>query len=115
MENNSECSLLTSSAHQLVLTHDQRWKYETDEFTGVCEIAQDEMTVKCVFQAVTNRFYDVLEIDKLIRHRLSVEVSVERLAELLAADFPGLAVTVSGRAKTHGWITSGVFHRHMEQ
>lgn len=107
--------MLTNSAHQLVLTHEQRWKYETDEFTGVCEIAHDAMTVKCVFQAVTNRFYDVLEIDKLIRHHLSVPVSVERLAEMLAADFPGIAVTVSGRAKTHGWITSGVLHRHMAQ
>jgi hypothetical protein len=101
--------------HALILENEQRWRYETDDFTGVCEIANDEMTVKCVFQAVTNRFYDVLKIDELIRHRLSVPVSVERLAEVLAGDFPGVSVTVSGRAKTHGWITSGVFHRHIDK
>lgn len=99
--------------HVLVLEQTQKWKYETDEFSGICEIAGDVMVVKCVFEATTNRFYDVLEIDKAIRARLESPVSVERLAEQLASDVPGVAVTVSGRAKTHGWITSGVAHRHM--
>lgn len=99
--------------HVLVLEQTQRWKYETDEFTGVCEIAHDVMVVKCVFEATANRFYDVLQIDACIRARLEMPVSVERLAEQLSCDFPGVAVTVSGRAKTHGWITSGVVHRHI--
>jgi len=101
-----------ATGHALILSQDQRWKYETDEFSGVCEIAHDSMTIRCTFEAVTSRFYDVLEIDKVIRSRLEVPVSVERLSEQLAADFPGVAVTVSGRAATHGWITSGVVHRH---
>jgi hypothetical protein len=78
---------------------------------GVCEIAHDSMTIRCTFEAVTNRFYDVLEIDAVIRRRLEVPVSVERLADQLASDFPDIAVTVGGRAKTHGWITSSVVHR----
>lgn len=96
-----------------MLEQTQRWRYETDEFTGVCEIAKDVMVVKCVFEATANRFYDVLEIDGVIRRRLDVPVSVERLAEQLASDVPGVAVTVMGRAATHGWITSGVAHRHV--
>ena len=28
------------------------WKYETDEFHGICELAGDEMVVKCVFESV---------------------------------------------------------------
>ena len=67
-----------------------------------------------MIEAITNSFYDVLQINGVILHRLAVPVSVERLAETLASDFPGLFVTVSGRAETHGWITSGVFHRHRD-
>jgi len=111
MESNNTTFSETPIRHVLVLNREQRWKYETDEYTGLCEIAHDEMVVKCTFEAVTSRFYDVLEMDKVIRARLEVEVSVERLAEQLAEDFPGVAVTVAGRAKTHGWITSGVVHR----
>jgi hypothetical protein len=82
------------------------WSYCTDEFTGICEIAQDEMVVKCVFRSTSRQFYDVLEIDAAIKARLLSPVSVERLAEQLANDFPDLAVEVSGRAATHGWITA---------
>ena len=98
-------------AHVLTLEKQQRWRYETNEFKGICEIAQDVMTVKCVFEAVTNRFYDVLQMDLIIRLRLESPVSVERLAEQLANDFPDVAVTVTGWAATHGCITSSVMHR----
>jgi len=89
----------------------QAWKYETDEFEGICEIAHDVMVVKCSFSATTNAFYDVLEIDRTIRRLLESPVSVERLAEQLADLFPSLSVTVMGRAETHGWITSTVGQR----
>ncbi|MFM9115529.1 MAG: hypothetical protein ACKOU6_05145 [Planctomycetota bacterium] len=95
----------------LTLSQTQKWKYETDEFTGICEIARDGMVVKCVFECHDNKFFDVLGMDDVIRRRLELPVSVERLAEQLAADFPSLQVTVSGRAKTHGWITSTVGKR----
>lgn len=97
--------------HCLTLNETQEWKYETDEFTGICEIARDEMVVKCVFSGTTNSFYDVLGIDGAIRACLTRPVSVERLAEQLANYFPELCVTVRGRAKTHGWITSTVTRR----
>jgi len=93
-----------SPALTLTMTH--RWRYETDEMTGVCEIAKDAMVVKCAFEAVTKKFYDVLQIDDAIRRRLLEPVSVERLAEQLSEDVPGVQVTVMGRADTHGWITS---------
>lgn len=96
----------------LVLTEQQAWRYETDEFHGICEIAKDHMVIKCVFDGVGNEFYDVLAIDGVIQWRLASQVSVERLAEQLAEDFPDLDVTVSGRAKTHGWITSKVVRRY---
>lgn len=92
----------------LTLTQTQNWRYETDEFDGVCEIAKDAMTIKCVFECTSNVFQDVLLIDAVIRDRLQTPISVERLAEQLAGAFPEMRVTVSGRAKTHGWITSGV-------
>ena len=114
MENSKGNCSVPLISHALTLEREQLWKYETDEFNGVCEIAHDVMTVKCVFEAITNSFYDVLQINSVIVHRLAVPVSVERLAEMLASDFPGLFVTVSGRAVTHGWITSGVFHRHRD-
>ena len=90
------------------MTKTQVWKYESDEFHGICEIAHDQMVVKCVFAATSNTFYDVLGIDGIIRALLNKPVSVERLAEQLSDYFPGLAITVMGRAKTHGWITSTV-------
>lgn len=96
----------------LQLTEQQNWRYETDEFHGICEIAKDHMVIKCVFEGQANAFYDVLGIDGIIKWRLAKEVSVERLAEQLAADFPDLNVTVKGRAKTHGWITSSVVRRY---
>jgi hypothetical protein len=95
----------------LTLKKTQAWKYETDEFEGVCEIAHDVMVVRCSFSANTNSFYDVLEIDRTIRRLLESPVSVERLAEQLADLFPSLSVTVMGRAETHGWITSTVGQR----
>jgi len=82
------------------------WSYCTDEFTGICEIAHDEMVVKCVFRSTSRKFYDVLAIDCVIKARLLSPVSVERLAEQLASDFPDLSIEVSGRAATHGWITA---------
>lgn len=96
-----------------MLGQTQRWRYETDEFHGVCEIAQDDMVIKCVFEATTREFFDVLFIDKVLKQRLMSPVSVERLSEQLSSDFPTLQVTVSGRAKTHGWITSTVVRRHV--
>ncbi len=92
----------------LTLSQSQQWTYETDEFHGICEIAHDDMVIKCSFRATTREFYDVMLIDACIKARLTSPVSVERLAEQLAADFPSLEVSVSGRAKTHGWITSTV-------
>jgi hypothetical protein len=92
--------------HVLSLGMTHRWRYDTDEMTGICEIAQDKMVVKCVFEAATKKFYDVLQIDAAIRRRLEEPVSVERLAEQLSEDVPGVQVTVMGRADTHGWITS---------
>lgn len=96
----------------LTLSQTQRWKYETDEFHGICEIAHDDMVVKCVFEATSCEFFDVMLIDSVIKSRLTKAVSVERLADQLSADFPPLQVTVMGRAKTHGWITSTVVRRH---
>jgi len=98
--------------HTLHLTDRQRWRYETDEFYGVCEIAHDSMVVKIVFEGVSNKFYDVLAIDGYITWCLKKPISVERLAEQLSSLFPDLDVTVSGRAKTHGWITSSVTKRY---
>ena len=95
----------------LTLNHQQNWKYETDEFQGICEIAHDVMVVKCVFEGTSSAFYDVLQIDVFIRQILGHPISVERLAEQLADAFPSLRVTVSGRAKTHGWITRSVVRR----
>lgn len=66
------------------------------------------MVVKCTFASTSNTFYDVLGIDGIIKALLNKPVSVERLAEQLSEYFPTLAVTVMGRAKTHGWITSTV-------
>lgn len=109
MENSSE---RYSQPKTLILTDQQSWRYETDEFTGVCEIAKDNMVVKCVFSGNGSEFYDVLLIDERVRVRLCGEVSVERLAEQLSQDYPDLSVTVSGRAATHGWITSTVVRRH---
>lgn len=95
----------------LILTKSQSWKYETDEFHGVCEIANDQMVVKCIFEAHDNKFFDVLGIDGMVRLRLLKPVSVERLAQQLSEDFPSLRVTVMGRARTHGWITSTIGNR----
>lgn len=93
---------------RLSLKKTQVWKYETDEFHGICEIAHDQMVVKMIFASTSNTFYDVLGIDGVIKALLNKPVSVERLAEQLSDYFPELSVTVMGRAKTHGWITSTV-------
>lgn len=111
MENSNSPSL-PKIQPRLKLTEQQAWRYETDEFHGICEIAHDSMVIKCVFESSGNEFFDVLGIDGIIQWRLAKPVSVERLAEQLSGDFPGVRVTVSGRAKTHGWITSSVVHRY---
>jgi hypothetical protein len=112
MDSSTAISFMDKARPALSLSQTQRWAYETDEFHGTCEIAHDDMIVKCVFRATAREFYDVLLIDACIKARLAKPVSVERLAEQLAADFPSLEVTVSGRAKTHGWITSTVTKPH---
>lgn len=97
----------------LELAESQFWEYHTDEFVGICEIAKDEMVVRVRFWSgvPVKNFYDVLAIDGIIRSRLTKPVSVERLTEQLSLDFPSLSVEVSGRAKTHGWITSKIVRR----
>ena len=110
MDASNETSLLPPTT-ALTLNHPQNWKYETDEFEGICEIARDVMVVKCSFECTSRSFFDVLQIDSYIRQLLDSPVSVERLAEQLADAFPSLQVTVSGRAATHGWITSTVGKR----
>lgn len=97
--------------YQVTTTHDFHWTYETDEFQGVCELAGDVMVVKCAFVGTGRQFYDVLHMDEVIRAHLESPVSVERLADNLSSDFPGLTVTVKGRAKTHGWITATTVKR----
>jgi len=94
--------------HTLELDRKQKWRYQTDEFHGICEIARDDMTVRVTFEAFSKEFYDVLAIDCAIKRALHQPVSVERLAEQLADFFPDLSVTVEGRAKTHGWISSTI-------
>lgn len=94
--------------HTLELQRLHQWRYQTDEFHGICEIARDDMTVKVTFEAATSKFYDVLAIDGAIKAALCRPVSVERLAEQLADFFPDLSVRVEGRAKTHGWISSTI-------
>jgi len=110
VESNQPC--FKNMQHVLELEQQQIWKYETEEFHGICEIAMDHMTIKCVFESSAKKFYDVLMIDGVIKMRLSQHVSVERLAEQLSTDFPDLSITVMGRARTHGWITSKVIRRY---
>ena len=110
VESNQPC--FKNMQHVLELEQQQIWKYETEEFHGICEIAMDHMTIKCVFESSAKKFYDVLMIDGVIKMRLSQHVSVERLAEQLSIDFPDLSITVMGRARTHGWITSKVIRRY---
>lgn len=105
---NAEISKLQ---HAMTLNQSADWKYETDEFHGICEIAHDQMVVKCVFECHDRKFYDVLAVDGIIRWKLTKPISVERLAEQLAEEFPDLRVTVMGRAKTHGWVTSTIGKR----
>ena len=84
----------------------QQWRYETDEFKGTCIIANDEMTIKFIFEHAGRTFYDVLKIDEVIDQALLTPVSVEGMADLLAETFPGMTVTAMGRADSHGWIIS---------
>ena len=88
--------------------HTQHWCYETDDFKGVCVIAEDDMTIKFRFEQVGDQFYDVLKIDEQINKALSVPVSVEGMADHLHTLFPKMRVTAMGRAFSHGWITSTV-------
>ena len=82
------------------------WTYETDEMDGVCVIAMDAMKIKFKFQAFANEFFDVLKINEAISEQLKQPVSVEGITDFLSAQFPGMVVTVSGRAASHGWITA---------
>lgn len=91
--------------------HEQLWRYETDEFSGTCIIANDEMTIKFIFEGEGSQFYDVLKIDGLIKSALKVPVSVEGMADLLADALPKLTVTALGRAASHGWISATVKSR----
>lgn len=101
----------SSLGHAVETTNEFQWRYSTDEFEGVCELAGDKMVVKCEFVCIGKRFYDVLMMDEVIRKHLSSPVSVERLADNLSNEFPDLRVTVSGRAATHGWITANAVKR----
>ena len=93
--------------------HEQTWRYETDEFSGTCIIANDEMTIKFVFEGEGQQFYDVLKIDELIDAGLRVPVSVEGMADQLADALPKLTVTTLGRAASHGWIIATVKSRQL--
>ena len=85
----------------------QDWTYETDEKEGICIIAKDKMKIKFTFEAEhTNLFFDVLKIDEVIAEKLEEPVSVEGMADYLHGMFPSLKITTSGRAFSHGWITS---------
>lgn len=84
----------------------QRWKYETNEMNGICEIADEKMTIKFVFDTFGNEFYDVLKIDALIHEKLKTPCSVEGIVDEISKLLPGLNVSASGRSATHGWITS---------
>lgn len=101
----------TELKHAVETENEFYWQYVTDEFEGICELAGDKMVVKCNFVGTGKKFYDVLMMDGIIRAHLCRPVSVERLADNLAAEFPDLQVTVSGRAKTHGWITAAAVKR----
>lgn len=57
--------------HTLELDRRQKWRYQTDEFHGICEIARDDMTVRVTFEAVSEKFYDVLAIDGVIKRTAS--------------------------------------------
>lgn len=88
--------------------HNQQWRYETDDFQGTCVIANDEMTIRFIFESDGRAFHDVLKIDEAIDKELLVPVSVEGLADALSEAFPTLTVTAKGRAVSHGWITATV-------
>lgn len=93
---------------EVITKNKQQWSYETDEKYGICIIAKDKMTIKFRFECTGSEFYDVLKIDAVIDEKLKEPVSVEGMADYLIGVFPGLAVRVSGRADSHGWITSEV-------
>ena len=84
----------------------QNWKYETDLMDGICIIAKDKMQIKFVFECFSDKFYDVLKIDKEIKALLETPVSVEGMADSLHKLFPNAQIICSGRAESHGWITS---------
>jgi hypothetical protein len=93
---------------EVITENVQKWKYETDEFDGICVIAKDKMRIKFIFESCGKEFFDVLKINQVIETGLRNPVSVEFMADFLATQFRGLSVTVSGRAESHGWITSSV-------
>ncbi len=82
------------------------WTYQTDDMHGICIIAKDKMTINFKFEAFSKEIYDVLKIDMLIRKILENPVSVEGAQENLKSVFPGMEITVRGRADSHGWITA---------
>lgn len=83
------------------------WLYETDQMDGVCSLTNEPMVVKFSLRYLGRKFYDVIEIDKIIRAKLMRPTSVEEVAEWLFVKLGGaVEVTVSGRADSHGWITA---------
>jgi len=94
---------------KVVTNFEQMWTYETDEKKGICIIAKDPMQIKFKFEACGRAFFDVLEIDAAIDELLKVPVSVEGIADQLKELFPSLSITASGRAFSHGWITTKIF------
>jgi hypothetical protein len=93
---------------EVITENVQKWKYETDEFDGICVIAKDKMRIKFIFESCGKEFFDVLKINQVIETGLKNPVSVEFMADFLSTKFSGLLVTVLGRAESHGWITSSV-------
>lgn len=86
----------------------QDWKYETDEFSGICVVANEPMVIRLSFECRGRTFFDVIKINAMINELLRSPVSVEGMAEMLALAMPGVIVTATGRAISHGWISSRV-------
>lgn len=97
--------------HPVSTVHDFEWRYETDEFDGVCELAHDAFIVKCAFSCTGKKFYDVVMINGVIKAHLLKPTTVERLADHLSEEFPDVNVSVSGRSRSHGWITATAVKR----
>ena len=84
------------------------WEFETDELSGICEIAMDKMVIVFKFTLLfADEFYDVLAIKAAIVERLAeAPISVEGAVVFCKKNWPELGVEVRGRAESHGWITA---------